>query len=132
MKCGACGQEVALAKICPYCGSKVDHQQQETGAEEQPGPKGTFRGRVEDEARSSRPGGRSLLPGFGQILRFLMDPRIVPSAKYLFFLALFYLLSPIDLLPGFAAPVLGWLDDLAVAALALRFVASQLEKVDRR
>ena len=130
MKCGACGQEVALARVCPYCGSKVDHTQEEAAGEPGRGPRGTFKGRVDDKTHSS-PTPTSTFAGLGQVLRFLLDPRIPPVKKSLFLFALFYLLSPIDLLPGFFMPVAGWLDDLAVVALALRYVASQLEKLDR-
>lgn len=130
MRCGACGQEVALAKVCPYCGSKVEHGGDEEGASDQ-GPRGTFRGRVDDGPRPTGSLHGSFFPGVSQVIRFLLEPRIAPVKKSLFLLALFYLLSPIDLLPGLFAPVVGWLDDLAVVALALRYVATQLDKVDR-
>jgi len=130
MKCGACGQEVALAKVCPYCGSKVEQTQEEAAGESSSSPKGTFRGRVEEPPAKSTT--RGTFAGIGQILRFLLEPRIEPFKKALFLMALFYLLSPLDLLPGFILPVAGWLDDVAVVALALRYVASQLDKLDRR
>jgi len=38
-------------------------------------------------------------------------------------LALVYLVWPVDLVPDFA-PVIGWLDDLGIAALAIAYLAS--------
>ncbi len=50
----------------------------------------------------------------------LRDPRTPGVAKLLTALALFYVLSPIDLVTDFA-PVLGWLDDGVVAFLLLHW-----------
>lgn len=131
MKCDACGQEVALAKVCPYCGSKVDPtrpEEEETARE----PRGEFRGRVDDGSAFGRRSASSGLAGLGQIIRFLLEPRIAPWQKALFLIGVFYVLSPIDLLPGAFLPVVGWFDDLAVVAVALRLVASALERLDHK
>lgn len=77
-------------------------------------------------------GARRGLPGLGQIIRFLLEPRIGPWQKGLFLAAVFYVLSPVDLLPGAFLPVIGWFDDLAVVAMAFRLVASRLERLDRQ
>lgn len=130
MKCGECGQEVALAKVCPYCGSRVNQESREEGGQTHDRPRGEFRGRVGDENRR-RYGPERTLPGIGQIVRFLVEPRVAPWQKGLFLAALFYVLSPIDLFPGAFLPIIGWFDDLAVIAMALRFVASRLDHLDR-
>lgn len=53
--------------------------------------------------------------------RLLRDPRVPRRAKLALALLVPYLASPIDLIPDFV-PVLGYLDDAALAALALRYV----------
>lgn len=49
----------------------------------------------------------------------IMDPRVPVQAKAVPGLATVYLLSPLDLIPGWI-PVLGQLDDLAVMMLAVQ------------
>lgn len=53
--------------------------------------------------------------------RLLRDPRVPRRAKVPLVFLVPYLLSPIDLIPDFL-PVIGQLDDAALAALALRRV----------
>lgn len=67
--------------------------------------------------------GRQLyrLPGRQKAIlvwRILRDDRVPPGAKLVFPALIAYLATPIDLLPDFL-PVVGHLDDLLVAALAL-------------
>jgi uncharacterized membrane protein YkvA (DUF1232 family) len=50
--------------------------------------------------------------------RFLADPSAPLAQKIVFALALLYVIVPVDALPDLV-PVLGWLDDLGVAAVAL-------------
>jgi uncharacterized membrane protein YkvA (DUF1232 family) len=54
--------------------------------------------------------------------RLLRDPRVPRRAKLGLALLVPYLLSPIDLIPDFL-PVIGQLDDAALVALAIRYVA---------
>jgi uncharacterized membrane protein YkvA (DUF1232 family) len=49
--------------------------------------------------------------------RFFADPSASPAAKLLFVLALLYIVFPVDAIPD-VVPVLGWLDDAGLAALA--------------
>lgn len=49
--------------------------------------------------------------------RFFIDHRASPVAKLFMLLAVLYVISPIDFVPDIAV-VIGWLDDLAVAATA--------------
>ena len=53
--------------------------------------------------------------------RLLRDPRVPRRAKVAIGLLVPYLASPIDLIPDFI-PVIGQLDDAALAALVLRYV----------
>ena len=53
-------------------------------------------------------------------VRLLKDSRVPIWPKALFALALIYLLSPVDLIPDFAVPGLGYVDDLLLLFLALR------------
>ena len=59
------------------------------------------------------------------IRRLRGDPRVPRRAKVVVALAGLWLLSPVDLLPEFL-PVIGPLDDVVVAALALRYAARQV------
>lgn len=60
------------------------------------------------------------LPAYSRLAWALVrDPRVAPAPKALVFGGVAYLLSPLDLIPGFI-PLLGQLDDLAVALWSLR------------
>jgi uncharacterized membrane protein YkvA (DUF1232 family) len=59
------------------------------------------------------------------VRRLRGDPRVPRRAKVAVVLAGLWLASPIDLLPEFL-PVIGPLDDVVVAALALRYAARQV------
>ena len=61
------------------------------------------------------------------IRRLRRDPRVPRRAKVVVALAGLWLLSPIDLLPEFL-PVIGPLDDVLVAALALRYAGRQVPR----
>ena len=57
--------------------------------------------------------------------RLRQDPRVPRRAKVAVALAGLWALSPVDLIPEFL-PVIGPLDDVVVAALALRYAARQV------
>ncbi len=59
--------------------------------------------------------------------RLRRDPRVPRRAKIVVALAGLWVLSPIDLIPEFI-PVIGPLDDVIVAALALRYAARQVPR----
>src|SRR4029453_6602021 len=61
------------------------------------------------------------------VRRLRNDPRGPRRAKVAILLAGLWLLSPIDLLPEFL-PVIGPLDDVLVAALALRYAARRVPR----
>jgi len=59
--------------------------------------------------------------------RLRNDPRVPSRAKVAVGLAALWVLSPIDLIPEFL-PVIGPLDDVVVAALALRYAARRVPR----
>ena len=70
----------------------------------------------------------TLIPDLLVLFRGLVrDPRAPRSSKLWLWFAVFWLVSPIDLIPEFI-PVVGLLDDAIVAALVLRHV---LRRTDR-
>jgi len=69
-----------------------------------------------------------VLPDCVVALRALhRDPRVPRSAKIGLWIALLWVVSPIDLIPEFL-PVIGPLDDVVVVALALRYAARQVPR----
>lgn len=64
---------------------------------------------------------RGLLQDLRLVLPLLRDPRVPTTAKLIPVGVLFYVLSPVDLIPGWLIPFLGQLDDLAVIVLGLRW-----------
>jgi uncharacterized membrane protein YkvA (DUF1232 family) len=61
------------------------------------------------------------------VRRLLGDPRVPRRKKAVLVMLLVYLASPIDLIPDFL-PVVGYLDDVVIAALALRYVTRGLDE----
>jgi uncharacterized membrane protein YkvA (DUF1232 family) len=61
------------------------------------------------------------------VRRLRADPRVPRRAKLAVALAGLWVLSPVDLIPEFL-PVIGPLDDVVVAALALRYAARQVPR----
>lgn len=62
------------------------------------------------------------LPKFIRLfIRLFKDPRVPWHLKAVVIGALIYVLSPIDLVPGFLAPVLGQIDDVIILVAAIRY-----------
>ena len=59
--------------------------------------------------------------------RLRKDPRVPRRAKLAVGFAALWVISPIDLIPEFL-PIIGPLDDVIVAALALRYAARQIPR----
>lgn len=57
--------------------------------------------------------------------RFLRDPQAPLSSKILAVVTILYVVSPLDAIPDWIFPVVGWLDDVGVTAAALAWVAAQ-------
>lgn len=53
---------------------------------------------------------------FRALGRYYRDPSASPLGKLVIFLAMVYVVMPVDLVPD--VPILGWLDDLGVMGLA--------------
>jgi len=62
-----------------------------------------------------------------RLAKLFSDPRTPKLPKLAVLLAVAYAVWPLDLLPDFAVPVLGYLDDLVVAWLALRWLGDRGE-----
>lgn len=69
----------------------------------------------------------SLLASPKGLWRFLRDPMAPKGPKIAALLAVLYIVVPTDLIPDIA-PILGWLDDLGLTAVAMAFVAQQAAK----
>jgi uncharacterized membrane protein YkvA (DUF1232 family) len=83
-------------------------------------------GKKRDPERGSDPTGplRALvhLPNFIKLYtRLFKDKRVPIFPKALVVAAIAYALSPIDILPDFAIPGVGYIDDVALIVLALRY-----------
>ena len=72
---------------------------------------------------------KPLLERCRQIFQFFTHPDVAASDKILLGGALLYCLTPIDLLPDFL-PVIGWLDDIGVASMALTFIFERMDNLD--
>jgi uncharacterized membrane protein YkvA (DUF1232 family) len=71
------------------------------------------------------------VPAYGRLAFGLaMDPRLAKKRRAAVVAAAGYLISPVDLVPGIV-PVLGQLDDIAVAMAALRFALAGLDSARR-
>lgn len=72
----------------------------------------------------------SLMASPRGLWRFLRDPAAPWAPKLVTLLAAIYVVVPTDLVPDLA-PIIGWLDDLGLTAVAMAFVASQAAKYER-
>lgn len=66
-----------------------------------------------------------------RVVALLRDPRTPRLPKLLVALACVYLVWPVDLLPDFVVPVLGYLDDATLLWLTLRFLLKKGEASDQ-
>jgi len=64
----------------------------------------------------------SLAARLRRVVALLSDPRVPKLPKFAVTAAVLYLLWPMDLLPDFAIPVAGFLDDLTLVWLAVRWL----------
>ena len=63
-----------------------------------------------------------MLARLARTLALLRDPRVAKLPRVAFIAALLYTLWPVDLLPDFAAPLVGYVDDLTLLWLSLRWL----------
>jgi uncharacterized membrane protein YkvA (DUF1232 family) len=66
-----------------------------------------------------------------QLWRYLNSPECSIADKILIVAALLYLISPLDAVPDFI-PVVGWLDDIGVAAVVLAFLNGKAVEISDR
>ncbi|MBX7134506.1 MAG: DUF1232 domain-containing protein [Fimbriimonadaceae bacterium] len=64
-------------------------------------------------------------------LKALRDPGTPRWAKVVALAALLYVVSPLDVVPDLA-PVIGWIDDLGVAAMAVSALLSSTRQASLR
>jgi uncharacterized membrane protein YkvA (DUF1232 family) len=57
-----------------------------------------------------------------RVMALLSDPRVAKLPRFAVLAAIVYLISPIDLVPDFVVPVVGWLDDATLVWLSLRWL----------
>jgi uncharacterized membrane protein YkvA (DUF1232 family) len=65
-----------------------------------------------------------------RVVALLRDPRTPALPRLAVLVAVLYLLSPVDLIPGSMFPIVGWLDDLTVVWLALRWLVKSVPAPD--
>lgn len=63
---------------------------------------------------------------FKAFYNFARDPKASTAGKLFLLGVLVYVVSPIDLIPDLA-PIIGWLDDIGLAAVAVWYLSSALE-----
>ncbi|MDI3281627.1 MAG: DUF1232 domain-containing protein [Bacillota bacterium] len=135
MRCRRCGQEIALARRCPYCFAVQPEEEPAPASageaattrarQDGPGPGEGFRGPIAGDAAPP-----PSLTFWGRLRRFLhyfLDPAVPWTSKALVLGGLLYVLLPLDLVPDLF-PLLGWLDDAAVVALVWSFLSQELQR----
>jgi uncharacterized membrane protein YkvA (DUF1232 family) len=66
-----------------------------------------------------------------RLLALLRDPRVGKLPRFAMLAALAYLISPVDILPDFVVPVVGWLDDATLIWMAVRWLLKAGDDADR-
>jgi uncharacterized membrane protein YkvA (DUF1232 family) len=66
-----------------------------------------------------------------RVLALMRDPRVGKLQRFAMFAALAYLISPVDLIPDFAVPIVGWLDDATLIWMAVRWLLKAGDDADR-
>ncbi len=136
MQCPNCHEEVLLAEICPYCGATVPVGEEVALYEEEAETSGVFVGKLGGQQRPAAETGApnykgpAKRPGFFSLIRYFFDPKVPAGRKLLIVGLIFYILSPIDLLPDIM-PLVGWFDDLAVGTFLWSFISQELTKYSR-
>ncbi|HET7558737.1 MAG TPA: hypothetical protein VFK80_02165, partial [Limnochordia bacterium] len=118
MRCPHCGEEIALAAVCPYCNRPAGAPREDSG-HAAPGDeaRGTFRGRMEPEG-GDRPRKRGVVAAF---LAFMSDPKTAGWKKALVIAAGIFMVFP-DLF----IPVAGWFDDGIIGFFLVRWLLREL------
>ena len=72
----------------------------------------------------------SMLASPRGLWRFLRDREAPWASRIVTVLTLIYVVSPLDAIPDWLVPVLGWMDDVGLTAAALAFVAAQAARYE--
>jgi uncharacterized membrane protein YkvA (DUF1232 family) len=67
-----------------------------------------------------------------RVLALLRDPRVAKLPRFAVLAAVAYLISPVDLVPEIAVPIVGWLDDATLIWMALRWLAKAGTDADQK
>ena len=63
-----------------------------------------------------------MLDRLKRVTALLGDPRVAKLPRFAVLAAVAYLISPVDLVPDFVIPLVGWLDDATLVWLSLRWL----------
>jgi uncharacterized membrane protein YkvA (DUF1232 family) len=66
-----------------------------------------------------------------RVLALMRDPRVGKLPRFAMIAALAYLISPVDLVPDFVVPIVGWLDDATLIWMAVRWLIKAGDDADR-
>lgn len=67
-----------------------------------------------------------------RMLALLRDPRVAKLPRFAVLAAAAYLLWPVDLLPEIALPIVGWLDDVTLVWMALRWLTKAGDEAEQQ
>jgi len=62
------------------------------------------------------------MEGLKRVASLLTDPRVAKLPRFAVLAAVLYLLFPLDLVPDFVIPIVGWFDDAALLWMAIRWL----------
>jgi uncharacterized membrane protein YkvA (DUF1232 family) len=66
-----------------------------------------------------------------KIVRMVRNPNAPKGPKFIVAALFLYIIWPLDLLPDFVVPVLGWADDLGFFGLTLWWLHKEVERLSR-
>lgn len=66
-----------------------------------------------------------------RVLALMRDPRVGKLPRFAVVFAIAYLIWPIDVVPDFMAPVVGYLDDAVLLWASLRWLLKSRPELDR-
>lgn len=125
MKCQRCGNEAALSKVCPYCGAVLSHKDSRAKRVRREKTRRTMDSGQTVVSDNDKP--HSLFEWVRTFFAYVSDGSVSMYYKIAMLFMVVYIISPIDLLIDFL-PIVGWLDDAAVAAVLWRFVTGELAR----
>jgi len=136
LRCPRCQEEVAFARVCPYCGQQMPspppgNRPQEERSTHQEEPRGRFRGVIDDPSRIRGSSPAERIPIWFLLPRYLLDRSVPLTRKLLLLLGVLYIVVPFDITPDFI-PLLGWLDDIGVGAFLWYYLKSELMSYRQR